>query len=149
MQKLLIVYYYSENRTGKYFQVWFFPRFGKNKMAAFWACACKLSWTLLSSARVQPLFGGGKKGEFRDWTSPKLVCPWKWWVIAFVCDMAIMLAHDYRLAVIILTFKFIFLNACTFDSMFELHYIIRYNLIYKWFSYLLELFFFRFFFQCK
>ena len=24
-------------------------------MAAFWACPCKLSWTLLSPARVQPL----------------------------------------------------------------------------------------------
>ena len=45
----------------------FFPDLG-GKMAAFWACACKLSWTLLSPAR--PPIGGGKKGEFRDWTSP-------------------------------------------------------------------------------
>ena len=40
----------------KYFQIWFFPRFG-GKMGAFWACACKLSWTLSSPARVQPQYG--------------------------------------------------------------------------------------------
>ena len=43
----------------------FSPDLG-GKMAAFWACACKLSWTLLSPARVQPLYGAGRK--FRDWT---------------------------------------------------------------------------------
>ena len=43
-------------KSGKYFQIWFFPRFG-GKMAAFWACACKLSWTLSSPARVQALYG--------------------------------------------------------------------------------------------
>ena len=32
-----------------------FPPIWGAKMAAFWACACKLSWTLLSPARVQPL----------------------------------------------------------------------------------------------
>ena len=32
----------------------FSPDLG-GKMAAFWACPCKLSWTLLSPARVQPL----------------------------------------------------------------------------------------------
>ena len=46
--------------SGKFFQIWFFPRFG-GKMAAFWACSCKLSWTLLSSARVQPLQEAGRK----------------------------------------------------------------------------------------
>ena len=30
-------------------------------IGSFWACACKLSWTLLSPARVQPLFGAGRK----------------------------------------------------------------------------------------
>ena len=45
-----------------------FPPDLGGKMAAFWACACKLSWTLLSPAWVQPLsVWGGKKGEFRDW----------------------------------------------------------------------------------
>ena len=41
-------------RSGKYFQKCFFPDLGE-KMAVFWACACKLSWTLFSLARVQPL----------------------------------------------------------------------------------------------
>ena len=35
----------------------------EKKMAAFWACACKLSWTLLSPARVQPLYGAGRKAS--------------------------------------------------------------------------------------
>ena len=43
-----------------------FPPDLGEKMAAFWACGCRLSWTLLSPARVQPR---GKKGEFRDWAS--------------------------------------------------------------------------------
>ena len=38
-----------------------FPPIWGEKMAAFWACACKLSWTLLSPARVQPLYGAGRK----------------------------------------------------------------------------------------
>ena len=38
----------------------FSPDLG-GKMAAFWACACKLSWTLLSPARVQPLHVVGRK----------------------------------------------------------------------------------------
>ena len=48
-------------KSGKYFQIWFFPPIWGEKMAAFWACACKLSWTLLSPARVQPLYGAGRK----------------------------------------------------------------------------------------
>ena len=39
----------------------FSPDLGAKKMAAFWACACMLSWTLLSPARVQPLYGAGRK----------------------------------------------------------------------------------------
>ena len=30
-------------------------------IGSFWPCACKLSWTLLSPARVQPLYGVGRK----------------------------------------------------------------------------------------
>ena len=30
-------------------------------IGSFRACACKLSWTLLSPARVQPLYGAGRK----------------------------------------------------------------------------------------
>ena len=33
----------------------------EGKMAAFWACICKLSWTLFSPARVQPQYGAGRK----------------------------------------------------------------------------------------
>ena len=38
----------------------------------FWACACKLSWTLFSPARVQPLYGVGRRessgtGLLRGW----------------------------------------------------------------------------------
>ena len=65
MQKLLLVYYHSENRATS--QIWkvlpnmVFPPIWGEKMAAFWACACKLSWTLLSPARVQPLYGARRK----------------------------------------------------------------------------------------
>ena len=65
MQKLLLVCCHSENRATS--QIWkvlpnmvFRPIWGE-KMASFWACACKLSWTLLSFARVQPLYGAGRK----------------------------------------------------------------------------------------
>ena len=42
-------------KSGKYFQIWFFPRFRGGEMAAFWACACKWSFTLLSTAQFQPI----------------------------------------------------------------------------------------------
>ena len=41
-------------KSEKCCQIWFSPDLG-GKMAAFWACACKLSWSLFSPARVQPL----------------------------------------------------------------------------------------------
>ena len=59
------IFYRSENRATS--QIWkilpnmVFPPIWGQKMAAFWACACKLSWTLLSPARVQPLYGAGRK----------------------------------------------------------------------------------------
>ena len=65
MQKLLLVFYLSENCATS--QIWkilpnmVFPPIWGEKMAAFWACACKLSWTLLSPARVQSLYGAGRK----------------------------------------------------------------------------------------
>ena len=71
IQNLSFVYYYSENsatsRIWKVLPNMVFPPIWGKKMAAFWACACKLSWTLFSPARVQPLCGAGR--EFRDWTS--------------------------------------------------------------------------------
>ena len=63
IQRLLLIIT-PQAESGKCFQIWFFPRFGGEnlwKMAAFWACACKLSWTLFSPARVQPLYGAGRK----------------------------------------------------------------------------------------
>ena len=46
----------------KCFQIWFSPDYHLGgKMAEFWACACKLSWTLFSPAWVQPLYGAGRK----------------------------------------------------------------------------------------
>ena len=65
MQKLSFVYYYSENRATS--RIWkvlsnmVFPPIWGGKMAAFWACTCKLSWTLFSPARIQPLYGAGRK----------------------------------------------------------------------------------------
>ena len=44
-------------------------------MAVFWACACKLSWTLLDSSFARPGSAplcGGKKGEFGDCTTCSL-----------------------------------------------------------------------------
>ena len=41
--------------SGEYFQIWFFRQFGGKKGA------CKLSCTLFSPARVQPLNGAGRK----------------------------------------------------------------------------------------
>ena len=38
------------------------------KMATFWVCACKLSWTLFARLKSVPM-GGGKKWDFRDWTN--------------------------------------------------------------------------------
>ena len=54
----------------------FSPDLGE-KITAFWACACKLSRTLFSLARVQPL-RGGKKGEFRDWTIRDSAAVFNW-----------------------------------------------------------------------
>ena len=57
-----------QTKSGKYFQIWLFPPIWGEKMAAFRACACKLSWTLLfARPRSAPIWGG-KKVEFRDWT---------------------------------------------------------------------------------
>ena len=80
MQKLLLVYYHSENRatspnletTSTYD---FFPRFGGGGgwgMAAVWASACKLSWTLFARPG-SALTRGRKKGEFRYWTNRRPV----------------------------------------------------------------------------
>ena len=48
--------------SGKYCQIWFSPDLGR-KMAAFWACACKLSWTLFSPAWVCPWVEGRRENR--------------------------------------------------------------------------------------
>ena len=63
MQKLLLVYYYSENRaasrlesTSKY---GFSPDFlGENGVLSM---GMQVGWTLFSPARVQPLYGARRK----------------------------------------------------------------------------------------
>ena len=67
------IFIHSENRatqaeSGKYFQIWFFPRFGGKMGRTEHAHASyKLSWTLFSRPGSAEIWGG-KKGEFRDWT---------------------------------------------------------------------------------
>ena len=51
----------KSRHKAKVFPNMVFPPIWGEKMAPFWACACKLSWTLLSPARVQPLYGAGRK----------------------------------------------------------------------------------------
>ena len=68
MQKLLLVYYHAEAKTEEYFQIWFFPRFGgKNDgvLSMRMQVILDSSFARLGSAPIW----GGKKGEFRDWTS--------------------------------------------------------------------------------
>ena len=42
---------------------------GRYLIGSFGACACKLSWTLLFDRPGSAPIWGGKKGEFRDWTT--------------------------------------------------------------------------------
>ena len=72
MQKLLLVFYHSENalqaKSGKYFQTWFSPRFGgKNGGVLSMRMQVILDSSFARPGSV-PIWGG-KKGEFRDWTS--------------------------------------------------------------------------------
>ena len=75
----VFVYYYTENRaTSQILKVLpnkVFPPIWGKKMAAFWACVCKLSWTLFSPARVQPLYGAGRKESSGTGLSENLLCP--------------------------------------------------------------------------
>ena len=73
MQKLLLVNYYSAQSrckpnlesTSKYD---FCPGFGWKKWRRSEHAHASYPGLFVSLARVQPLYGGGKKGEFRDWT---------------------------------------------------------------------------------
>ena len=72
MQKLLLVYFYSENRatqaeSGKYFQIWFFSRFG-GENGGFLSMRMQVILDPLFARPGSAEIWGGKKGEFRDWT---------------------------------------------------------------------------------
>ena len=71
MQKLLLVYYHSENcarsQIWKYFQIWFSPDLG-GKNGGVLSMRMQV---ILDSSFARPgsaPIWGGKKGEFRDWT---------------------------------------------------------------------------------
>ena len=71
MQKLLLVYYHSENRATSqiwsYFQIWFFPDLGGKNGGVL----NMRMQVILDSSFARPgsaPIWGGKKGEFRDWT---------------------------------------------------------------------------------
>jgi len=70
-QLLLVYYLFSEialqTKSGKYFQIWFFPRFGGKK----WRNSEHAHASHPGLSPRPPGFSpyiGGKKGEFRDWT---------------------------------------------------------------------------------
>ena len=72
MQKLLLVYFIVQKiapqaKPGKYFQIWFFPRFG-GKNGSVLSMRMEV---ILDSSFARPGSApilGEKKGEFRDWT---------------------------------------------------------------------------------
>ena len=71
MQNLLLVYYYSENHTTS--QIWkvlpnmVFPRFGGKNGGVLSMRIQVILDSLFARPGLAPM-GGGKKGEFRDWT---------------------------------------------------------------------------------
>ena len=83
MQKFWLVYYLQkiapQTKTGKYFQIWFFPRFGGKNGGVL---RMRMQFILDSSfARLgsAPIWGG-KKGEFRDSTiSPRVFLRGRSW----------------------------------------------------------------------
>ena len=69
MQKLLLVYYHPQAKSGKYFQIWFSPDLG-GKNGGVLSMRMQV---ILDSSFVRPgsaPIWGGKKGESRDWTRP-------------------------------------------------------------------------------
>ena len=86
MQKLLLVYYYSENRAAS--RIWnvlpniVFPPIWGEKMAEFWECACKLSWTLFSPAGFSPYMGREERRvQGLDYRHPGW---WGWFCITWL-----------------------------------------------------------------
>ena len=63
----IVAYILSFRKSEKYFQIWFFPRFG-GKNGGVLSMRMQV---ILDSSFARPgsaPIRGGKKGEFRDWT---------------------------------------------------------------------------------
>ena len=58
--------------SGKYFQIWFFPLFGGKNGGVLSMRMQVILDSLFARPGSTPIWGG-KKGEFRDWTSLKPV----------------------------------------------------------------------------
>ena len=54
-------------KSGKYFQIWFFPRFGEKNGGVLSMRIKVVLDSLFARPGSAPIWGG-KKGEFRDWT---------------------------------------------------------------------------------
>ena len=76
MQKLLLVYYHSKNRSTS--RIWkvipnmFFPRFGGGNGGVLSMRMQVILDSLFARRGSAPIWGG-KKGEFRDWTNFRMV----------------------------------------------------------------------------
>ena len=57
-------------KSGKYFQIWFFPRFGGEKWRRSEHAHANYDSSFARPGSV-PIWGG-KKGEFRDWTTDRI-----------------------------------------------------------------------------
>ena len=68
-------------KSGKYFQIWFSPDLGE-KIAAFWACACKLSWTpwtpWTGSAPLECVRCHAIKSKIKNHATDKVKKLWYW-----------------------------------------------------------------------
>ena len=77
MQKLLLVCYQKiapQAKSGKYFQIWFFPRFRGKKWRRSEHAHASYPGLFFRTPGSVPIWGG-KKGEFRDWTRSGLEVP--------------------------------------------------------------------------
>jgi len=54
-------------KSGKYFQIWFFPRFGGKKWRRSEHARASFPGLSFRTPGLSPYIWGGKKGEFRNW----------------------------------------------------------------------------------
>ena len=74
-------------KSGKYFQIWFFPRFGGKNGGVLSMRMQVILDSLFARPGSAPIWGG-KKGEFRDWATRMLVL--------FLNDMILCFAFKKR-----------------------------------------------------